>query len=65
MTIVDGLERRVARLEQRVEAMRTPSGVRVVIGDRIGETEAQARERLGIDAGERILFCRVEDASRR
>jgi hypothetical protein len=57
------LLRRVERLEQRVEALRTPEARRVVIGDRIGETEAEARERLGIDAGERILFVAVEDAS--
>lgn len=65
MKSVEGLERRVERLEQRVEALRTPEARRVVVADRIGETEAEARERLGIDAVERILFVAVTDASRR
>lgn len=65
MPTMNELARRLAALETAEVAARVPEPRPVVIADRIGETEAQARERLGIDAGERILFCGVEDASRR
>lgn len=59
------LRNRVARLEAAEVAARPPEPRRVLVAASIGESEAEAREREGVPAGERCIFVEVTDASRR
>lgn len=59
------LRNRVARLEAAEVAARPPEPRRVILAERIGEDEAEARTREGVPAGERCIFVEVADASRR
>ena len=57
------LLRRVERLEQRVEALRVPEPVPVIIGE-LGESEDVIREHHNVGPRERVVVVAVTDASR-
>jgi hypothetical protein len=63
-TIVNQIERRVERLEQRVEAARVPEPVPVLLGE-LCETRVAIREWHGVGLHDRVVCVLVEDKSAR
>ncbi|HVV96494.1 MAG TPA: hypothetical protein VHC92_05095 [Rhodanobacteraceae bacterium] len=55
--------KRLAAVE--IQHAPAPAAVPLVLGSHAGETEGQARQRLGYSAETRIIFCHVVDARKK